>query len=199
MSLTSLLKYCWIKNIAVMHVTEIPGSRKGMDALVYRANGRNIIIITRSAKKNPPAWLSFLVAHELGHIALGHVEDNDLYADDCEPGETGSKEEDAANVFAGYVLAGDHIDDRRKFMYPEQLIAWAYHEGRRNGIDPGHLVLRYAYRHGNGFPFALKAWNKRPIRTSHENVVNEMALARMRTGALSESMGELVENVLQLA
>jgi hypothetical protein len=197
-SLGALLKYCWMKNIAVMHVTEVPGLRKGMDALVYRANQRDIIIVTKAAKKYPSAWLSFLIAHELGHIALGHVEENELYADECEPGETGLTDEDAANAFAGRALAGNYVDQQAEFMYPEQLIAWAYNEGRKKGIDPGHLILRYAHHHEKCFAFALKAWNRRPAPTSYENVVNEIALSRINTDALSDSMGELVENVLHL-
>lgn len=198
-SLAALLKYCWLKSIAVMHVTTVPGARKGMDALVYRADKRNIIIVTKAARNYPPAWLSFLIAHELGHIALGHVQENDIYADECQPDRTGHNDEDAANEYASTVLAGDYTASQHQFPSPEQLINWAYSEGRQAKIDPGHLVLHYAHTHDQNFAFALKAWKKRPTPTSYDHVVNEMALSRIDTDVLGDSMGELIENVLQLA
>jgi hypothetical protein len=200
-SLRALLRYCWSMNVAVMHVTEIPGKRKGMDAMVYRSNGRDIIVVTKAAKGYPAAWLSFLIAHELGHIALGHVSENGIYADDCEPQTGTNGDEAAANAFAADVLAGSNVQPfwETYAHSPRALVNSAISDGERFGIDPGHIILRWANDFGR-FPLALKAWKTRkakPKQIEHD-AINETALEKLDVGPLSESMGEFLRNVLRL-
>jgi Zn-dependent peptidase ImmA (M78 family) len=70
-SLSALLSWCADAYIPVLHIHKLPG--KKMTGLVVREDGRFAIVLSR---KGTPAELLFHLAHELGHIARGHLSEN---------------------------------------------------------------------------------------------------------------------------
>lgn len=89
----------------------------------------------------------FVLAHEMGHVAEGHL-------DQCEGGaivdekvseEDGDTDEQerAANAYALQVLTGGEKGNIRlnRLMNAGSLADAALRFGRANGIDPGHVIL----------------------------------------------------------
>lgn len=156
----SLTHYCWEIGIPVLHVSHFPKGRKKMHGLAAIKDGRPAIAISKNEKQ--AAWMLFILAHELAHIALGHIEEGDVVIDNDSSLqiEEGDAEEQAADRFALHLLRGE-----AKIAFPGprwpnavELARWATCEGKGLGIDPGHLILSYAYSCGdNRYSLARRA------------------------------------------
>ncbi len=151
-SLDNLLDWCWSRGVPVLHVSVFPRSARKMDGLAARVQGHPVIIVSKNS--HSPAWLLFIVAHELGHIALGHVEDEGILIDDRVEQQGADEEERAADAFALELLTGR---PDCKFTAParwpnaQQLAKDADRIGRRLKIDPGHVALNYGHSMGRTF------------------------------------------------
>ncbi len=159
-SLGGIVNYCWGRNIAVVHVDNMPAGKKGFDALVYPHGGRYVIFLARKFGPEAYAKASFIVAHELGHIAMGDVEENSILVDDpANDAEREKGNEPRANDFAGHVLSGGRYDPRwrGRALSAEALARKAEDFSRKVGIDPGHLLLRYAWESKKGFGAPMDA------------------------------------------
>ena len=71
-----LVQYCWNIGIPVIFIKEIPSPK--MDGLALLRNDRPVIVLT---KNDDYGVLVFHLAHELGHIILGHVKENGMMID----------------------------------------------------------------------------------------------------------------------
>lgn len=98
------------------------------------------------SKKKPTAWLLFHLAHELGHIVLGHVDtvpflvDQEVERSDTDP------EEAAANLFATELLTG--LKEPwlpGKGLTGSVLAERSAAAGRAYRIDPGTVALNYGW------------------------------------------------------
>lgn len=104
-TLASLVEWMWNRGIPVIPLH----GKGGFCAAVLSVDGRHAVIV-KETRDHLAYWL-FDLAHEFGHIALGHVHNEDLVdVDALSPG--GSKEypdaqEEAANRFALELLLGD--------------------------------------------------------------------------------------------
>ena len=101
-SLEDLLKLCWEKDIAVAHLQKAP--RHAPHAMAFNIGGRYAIVLMRNKKHQ--GWHLFDLAHELGHIMLGHLKPGDSVVDGEEFNHS-SLEESEANTFALELLAGE--------------------------------------------------------------------------------------------
>lgn len=72
--LSSLLTWSWDRGIAVLPLETFTGVGKKFTALAMFVESRPAIILA-SGHDGPP-WHVFHLAHEIGHIALGHVQPN---------------------------------------------------------------------------------------------------------------------------
>ena len=82
--LASLLSTCWSIGIPVGHLRVFPlDGHKGMHATAVRAKGSHAILLGRDA--HYPAPVAFDLAHELGHIMLGHLANHSVLIDDDDP------------------------------------------------------------------------------------------------------------------
>ena len=133
-----------------------------MDGMVTYAAGRPDIIIT---KKVPhPDWLLFVLAHEIGHIAKGHlptVEGEAIVDDmvDISATEDLDLQEREANSFATCLLApnGMEVSLPKPLPTAPRLAALASAYGQEHGISPGYVILNAVHNSTiNGQkPFAL--------------------------------------------
>jgi IrrE N-terminal-like domain len=155
-----LLDYCWSTGIPVLHVNLFPKGAKRPEGFTLRVSGRPVIVLCR--EETQPSWQLFILAHELGHVAKGHVPENgavlDEKVDDNEP----DNEEDEADQFAIELLTGKTgttIGVSGRWPNAGKLAQISEAFGRRNQVDPGHVVLNYAHSmpESNFYPVARSA------------------------------------------
>ena len=145
-NLEGLLKFCWSCGIPVVHFDGYPKTRgvykfDGMVAVFYE---RPVIVI--SCIRHSPAWLLFILAHELGHIIKGHLNSNAIVDEKINP-DSEDAEEVEASEFAVELLLGKPgigFSTLQKFT-GEQLATYAQNISDRNDVSPGVVVLNYAW------------------------------------------------------
>ena len=153
-----LLAYCWSNGIPVIQLNKLPKGKK-MDGMVAQLKERPVIIIASGRKQ--PAWHLFIVAHELGHLACGHLSAGEASVDaDVSLDSAGSKEEEQANKFAARLLAGTTAPvGPRTARNGPSLARDAKSTGELRSIDPGFIALSYGKRH-DVYPLASAALNE---------------------------------------
>lgn len=149
--LTSLIGACWALHIPVIHLRVFPLEAKSMHAMVVGINGRFAILLGRDSAY--PAPVAFTLAHELGHVMLGHLADAPALIDLDDPAlsDDGDEQEAEADKFAMTLLTGapepDIQTDIDHFNAPT-LAAAVMRASREYGVEPGTLALCVA--HGRG-------------------------------------------------
>jgi hypothetical protein len=143
--LDSLLEFAWEAGVPVIQIEHVQVGAKRFDGMAAYVEGRPVVVLA-SGRDGPP-WLAFHLAHELGHILLGHVRpESAAVVDGSLSSKTGtSRHEREADRFACEVLAGSEqpsIADLR--VDAARLAAIAAGAGPRQGVDPGVFVLIYA-------------------------------------------------------
>lgn len=148
----SLVEFCWDIGIPVVFIEKMPSPK--MQGLALQEDDRPTIILT-SKRKN--GWLVFDLAHELGHIVLGHIDDETWVIDEKIDKNDTKDEEQQANQFAIELLTGKSgITFNDLKLSPKKLADAILSHGRNHSIDPLHLLLNYGYS-TDKIPFALKA------------------------------------------
>lgn len=159
----ALLEYSWSMGIPVLYMPEIP-ARKKMDAVAIKVSERPVIALTK--KQKHASALLFSLAHELGHIACGHLERNSLLIDEkINEDDVDNPQEVEANAFAIELLNGrpDAAFYSRFRVTADVLADGALRIARQNQVDPGHVALNYAKtmgrNGGNYYPVCFSALN----------------------------------------
>jgi Zn-dependent peptidase ImmA (M78 family) len=151
----ALLNYCWRKGVPVISLSNLPFGLKKMDGAALKVGDRPVIILAK--KNNSKSWLSFILAHELGHIALGHLENNSSIVDIALQQEStfdsdnaGDSMELEADKFALNILGGPLAQETQErwgdFDSAITLATNARAAANLLGCSAGHLILRYAFR-----------------------------------------------------
>jgi hypothetical protein len=144
--LENLLDYCWDLGIPVLHLAHFPTGKK-MDGMAAMFNGRPAIVIAKNHKHD--AWLSFILAHELGHIASGHLSTAPFIFDETVRSDAEGDEEQQANRFAMELLTGDPVGyDDKLWFDSKQLAELVTVTGEKHKVDPGVIALSYAWHRG---------------------------------------------------
>lgn len=150
----SLLDYCWASGVPVIPLPNLPKGVRKMDAAAIKVQARPAILI--ALRNNSKAWLSFLLAHELGHLCLNHVPDNAALVEGSLSDSTEfdaesqiDKQEIEANAFASSLLSGAEAETQveawDRNLPAVSLAATARRAANQFRTAPGHLVLRYAF------------------------------------------------------
>ena len=148
--LQSLLSTCWGLGIPVIHLRVFPLAAKSMHAMVVKADGRHAVLLGKEG--NYPAPIAFTLAHELGHVMLGHLGDGAAIVDLDEPGIGGpdaDPEEREADEFALEILTGTKEPTIRpnSDRFGARALAEAVKQAApRERIEPGTLAMCYAYQ-----------------------------------------------------
>jgi hypothetical protein len=184
--LSQLLEYCWSVGIPVLHLDHFPNNARRPDGFAARVNGRPVIVLC--LRKKQEAWQLFILAHEMGHIARGHIADEGTIIDDQVDKESPDSEEQEANAFAIELLTGSPtIRFRAEGRWPnaQELAERVEQLGRQLMIDPGHAVLNYAHSMGQDFYAVANAALARldphsdAIRTIREVLANRLDWSRL--------------------
>lgn len=139
-----LLSYLWAHGIPVLFLAD-PPPPIGMDGMVTMVNGRPVIVLARNEKHG--SWLLFILAHEVGHIALGHAGENETITDKKITKLDRDPEEQDANRCAIEMITADSDtafgSATGRWLGSEQLAHAAIKYGHEHNIDPGHIALNY--------------------------------------------------------
>lgn len=199
----ALLTLCWDYGIPVIPLPNLPVGVRKMDGAALQIEDRPVIVIAK--KKSSRAWLSFILAHEIGHIALGHLRPGSTIVDiSLQEGATyaaeehNDKQEAEADAFALEAMGGGivatEIDSWAGHLAPVELAVKARSASKAYGIEPGHFILRHAFLHRR-WPNAVSA-----LRFLSEDVNPEAALLneferRLDMDAVSDDMQDLVTRI----
>lgn len=148
-----LLEHCCAAGIPVLHVNNFPAdAKKKPMGFTLRANGRPAVVLF--VDKSQPAWLLFILAHELGHMHNGHVPENGALLDETVHENVPDAEKEQADRYAIELLTGNAATCLQvcgRWPKADRLAQHAREFGRRNRVDPGHVVLNCAHTEDGGF------------------------------------------------
>lgn len=197
--LVELLATLWGVGIPVLHLRVYPLAAKRMSAMVTSFNDRFGILLAKDSSY--PASIAFYLAHEIGHIACGHVEAGSALLDieDDAISEETDAEEIEADRYALELLTGDpdfEVSKQGKGYNARELANQALSLGPRKQIEPGMLALCYGYATGEWavaqnamkhiYANAIPAWE----------VVNGIASQQMAWQNLSDENANFVKAVM---
>jgi len=149
-TLRELLAFLWAVGIPVIHLRVFPLAAKRMCAMAVNIQGRYAILLARDSKY--PAETTFHLAHEIGHIASGHIKNNLALIDMENPEEAITPQDDEeleADRYALELLTGSSTPEIIKQgdgHNAKELAKQVSAKGSENRIEPGTLALCYGYK-----------------------------------------------------
>ena len=159
-----LVERCWQHGIPVLCLPKLPFPCK-MDGLAIFCLGRPVIVINKNPDR--PGWALFVLAHEIGHLALGHLANEEgctIMDETISENEINDEEQErSANQYAITLLTGGtrYMPAQSGYKNSKVLARNAIDYGREHKIDPAHLVLNaahasYSKDRKNPYPLANK-------------------------------------------
>lgn len=153
--LAGLLNWAWKHGIIVVHLHKLPLGTKKFSGIAMICDERPVIVL--AGGQDSPPWLAFHVAHELGHILLGHVEPGQPLLDDnidqrlkiyeSMQDPNFDQHEAEANDFALLLLTSrpDLKFEAEYGLTADKLVARVRSIGQVNDINAGTLALVYGH------------------------------------------------------
>lgn len=201
--LGDLIGTCWALGVPVVCLRVFPLGAKRMAAMSVRVGGRYAVLIGKEARY--PAAMAYYVAHELGHIALGHLSDQAALVDIADPlragRSSGDVEERAADRYALELLTGmpdPEIVTEAKSFLSVQLAEVAIDVSRDLAIEPGVVALCFGHATGrwNKAYSALKYIYGDKVELWRE--VNRVAASQIEWDMLGSDAADYVATILDL-
>lgn len=197
-TLTSLLRWSWGSGVAVLPMLGVGG----FAAAAWRIDDRPVIVLKRASAESA-FWL-FDLAHELGHIALGHLDDAAVVDVKAPLSQTTDPQEQAANRWALDLLLPDHErlvarvreisgGDGVAFKGAIETVA------ADSGLNPGLLGLIAAFELtdlGRRQDRWGSATNLAKLEGAGRPLVEEVAARRLPLDGLAQLDRELMQGVL---
>lgn len=200
---SALLDLCWAHGVPVIPLPHLPVGVRKMDGAALQLGERPVIVIAK--KKSSRAWLSFILAHEIGHIALGHLRPGSSIIDVSlqetstyvtEQSQDG--QEAQADDFALQVLGGAEVTARVSqwpvLAAPVDIAVLARQAATAFGIEAGHFVLRYAFL-TKRWPTALTALNFLSEDLDPERALLEQLQTHLDLGRVADDLQDLVSQI----
>jgi hypothetical protein len=150
--LAELLSVSWSVAIPAVHLRIFPRERKRMAAMVVSSGIRNAILLGKDSEY--PAQIAFYLAHELGHVALGHLRQGNVLVDMDSNLKTPKDdvEELQADEYALELLTGQAqpvvLPGAQRYT-ARQLARDSLSKGPEHRIEPGTLALCFGYSTGD--------------------------------------------------
>ncbi len=198
--LVDLLALCWGVGIPVIHLRVFPLPAKRMCAMAVRAGNRYAILLGKDS--HYPAPIAYFLAHEIGHIAVGHLEKEIAVVDLQDPLEAEDDpdpEERAADRYALELLTGTPepvVTTQTRRFTAKQLAQNLLDTADEVHIEPGTLAL--CFGHGTGdWAKAYAAMNA--IYTTSQPVwseVNQIALKELDWTAIPDDFALFIRAVM---
>ena len=141
-SLDDTLSDLWLRGIPVVPLDVLP--TPSFQGIACIAEGRPVILLGH--KHDEPGRVSFIVAHETGHIAAGDCTPNQPVVDEEDEIFDESEMEQLADRYATHVLVGDDsapVLDDGDF---KQLASDASEIEHKSGTDASMIIFAWASR-----------------------------------------------------
>ena len=188
--LEELLDLCWGLGIPVLHIC-LPQGLKKFDALVISEEDRFAIALCRNEAS--PAWLAFHLAHEIGHVACGHLSNEGMLVDEnIEADIVAIEQEKEANDYATRLLGSEDIappilNFKKRLSQTKSLVEL----GTKHQVSPGHLVLKAGSR-DNNFACARVLLSDIEGKNNAREVISRRALNELRQMGINEEAEEFL-------
>ncbi|ABM34290.1 ImmA/IrrE family metallo-endopeptidase [Paracidovorax citrulli] len=192
-SFGDVIAACWSLGVPVLHLRVFPAQTKGVTAIAVKLGARHAILVARESGFD--AQYMFHVAHELGHIALGHLGEGGAIVD-ADPNDPANKrdeliddeEEQSADAYAQALLTGapsfevfgsEEMRGRQRLGTGRELATRAQQLSGELAVDPGHLVMVFGHSTGD-WELAFAAANQLP-RQPHKpgSLVNRVMWSQL--------------------
>ena len=197
--LRELRSLCWGIGIPLLYLEVFPLEQKRMHAATARVGDRHAILIGRHSSF--PAQVAYYVAHEIGHIALGHSMDAAAVLDVDDPlrAVDADGDERAADRYALELLTGSadpQLEASVENFTAQSLADAVLQEGPAHGIDPGVLALCMGHRSGRWAQVfgALKRMGGEDPGVSGE--LNRLARAEFAWDAIPVDTQDFLDTVM---
>lgn len=195
-TLYSLLDYCWEHGIAVVYFKNYPKNTRKIRGMIQWQAEHPVIVL--SSGKTQPVCLAFDLAHELGHLALGHIKEGILIDDDIKP-DSDDREERDSNQFAVKLLVNsfDNSLCQKNFNNAQALKNTIIQLVQNNStIDPCALALNYGWYNKDYFPLSLKCVNLiNPAKEGHKTI-NNFLEQHLNWEELSDDNADYLDQIL---
>jgi Zn-dependent peptidase ImmA (M78 family) len=145
--LDGLLYFCWEHGIPVVHPSiYVQKKIKGMSSFggMLAMYQNNPIIVIGSVTQKSETLLSFCLAHELGRIACGHLQ-NGILVDELFSDELSDAERTEADAFATSLLFGKVTLLWHEKLNSKKLYSEAIRLSRIYKVSSSFVTLNYAW------------------------------------------------------
>ncbi|MDB9450938.1 ImmA/IrrE family metallo-endopeptidase [Dolichospermum circinale] len=194
-NLISLLEYVWSKGIVVGYFHNFPDKSRKFAGLIQWQFSCPVIIL--SSKPTHSSRLAFNLAHELGHLALGHLKEGILVDEKIEF-NCNDNDELQANNFAARLLLND-CDNclRNKNIYNNaQLTQQANIKAKQNPtVEADSIVLNYGW-HTKNWGRVTKALETLDPLVNGQKIINEYLAKKLDWDKFNDESYEYLEKVL---
>ncbi|MEI6332795.1 MAG: ImmA/IrrE family metallo-endopeptidase [Pseudanabaena sp. ELA645] len=194
--LYSLVNYCWDHRLPVIHFDKFPEGTRKPDGIAANFGDHPVIVVGSTRKFS--SWLLFIVAHELGHIVLGHVKDGILLDENLQTQDR-DDEEKQANRFAVELLFGktDPYLWNQQLDFPNlKRISQIY--SKRDHVDQGAVLLNYA-KQTNDWAKAIGLLKQIEPRLNAPTIINIFLKQYMDLQNLDNEISEYLHRIEILA
>jgi Zn-dependent peptidase ImmA (M78 family) len=195
-NLNSLLDYCWKHGIAVVYFKNYPKKKRTITGMIQWHGDQPVIVL--SDKRTNPAWLAFHLAHELGHLAFGHVKKGEgILVDDDIKDNSSDSEEIESNKFAVSLLL-DNLDNAvKKRMKAPALAKYLGGIAQNNPtVDPCAIAFNFAWHNTNYFAVAVSAVKILDENQCGSKIIQSFLENHIDWDDLSDDVGDRLEQIL---
>lgn len=203
-NLKSLVQFCWDWGIPILRISRLPNRAGKFAGVAILDSDRPVIVM--ACGHEAPAWVAHYLAHEIGHIVLGHAPNEvDVIVDsELENAVAEDDLEKEADKFAFHLLTGK--ENGIKFApaqageyYGRQLAVSAkrYAEKQNYPIDIGAVCLAYGFSTLD-YKAAQVALRHLSLNTGSKKIINSQLIAHIDPIKLTESAARFVEAVCEI-
>lgn len=192
--LAALIDFAWRSGILVAQLIDRPERTGRLHGVASFCDDRPVVVLM--CGHDGPPWQAFRLAHELGHIMLGHVSVGQAPILDASQNlDDPDEEERQANAFALEVLTGHWGLDFAPAhgLRGPDLAQAAIDFGREKRINPGTVALAYGHS-AKRMPAAQNALKHLGLTEGARKIVAD----RLRSH-LEEDLSESAERAAALA
>ena len=196
-NLSSLLDYCWEKGIAVVYFHRYPKSKRKLTGMIQWQGNQPVIVL--SSGRTYPACLAFHLAHELGHLALGHVKQGEgILIDEEIKEDSNDQEEIESNQFATHILV-DGLDNcfKKHKIYSSGKLQEKIDKiiKKEPTVDPCAIAFNYGWHTGK-FDWAQKAVNEIDGSKNGHEIINQFLEKQIDWDSLSDDTIDFLDQIL---